>query len=88
MAIEDNLDNIKDRLKEDEYRKVIAENERLRVKCMLLERESMHFDFDLDAAISWIESHYLFCIVVLLALSYLGSFIVEAIETRRKFRYG
>lgn len=85
MATEDNLEELRDRLRDDDYRKIVAENERLKVKCMLLERESLHFEFDVDGAIHWIEEHYLFCIVVLLALSYLGGFIVEAIETRRKF---
>lgn len=88
MAIEDNLDDLKSRLREDEFEKLRLDNERLRLKCIMLEGRHPHLNIDIGEIIRWIENHYLFCIVALLALSYLGSFLIEAQETRKAFHHG
>lgn len=88
MATEDNLDDLKSRLREDEYEKLRLDNERLRMKCIYLENRHPHLDINVSEIIRWVENHYLFCIVALLALSYLGSFLIEAQQTRRTFRHG
>jgi hypothetical protein len=87
MATEDsNYIDLKKQLLENETENLRQENQNLRLK--LLAMEHRHIDIDFAAIIRWVEDHYLFCIVALLALSYLGSFLIEAQETRRKFNGG
>lgn len=65
------------------------ENEQLRLRIMHMQKNSLSLQLpEIDVVVQWIEQHYLFCIVALLALSYFGSFLIEAFETRRKFNYG
>lgn len=73
-----------------DYQKVAEqyqrENEGLRLRIMHMQKNSLSLQLpELNVVVEWVEQHYLFCIVVLLAISYMGSFLIEAFETRRKF---
>lgn len=81
-------------MQEVDYRRVAnqlqLENEELRLQLFALRNRRLipHLELDVNmpAVISWIEQHYMFCIVLLLGMSYLLGFLVDAYETHRRFK--
>lgn len=75
---------------EPDYKRIALDQqieiEQYRIKLAELQRDKAPISLDLSRFISWIESHYLFCIVVLLAASYALSSIIDiyGASTRRQ----
>lgn len=68
---------------EEVARKYQSENENLRLNILKLKKSSFSIDLDFESISRFVENNYLFIIVTLLALSYIGSFFIDLYKARR-----
>ncbi|MGH8397480.1 MAG: hypothetical protein ACRETA_04455 [Gammaproteobacteria bacterium] len=66
---------------EDLARKYQEENERLRLELFRVNRSRINWQQYAMRSVNWVEHHYLFCMVLLLAVSYIVSDAIELYGT-------